>query len=179
MQKRYIVVAIVIVIVGVLIWKLSSSYALVNQGFEGKNIVSGDEWALNIINVGRPVLEGDATLVKDISTIATTLSFEVNLPNPDSRLLFDFEIENMGKLDAELCAMTLVGLSTVQSEYVNYIIEPVDYLILKTNNNSGSILKNGERHAFRITVAYQDSINEKNILNQTLNLGSTIIYSQK
>ena len=167
------------VIVGVLIWKLSSSYALVNQGFEGKNMVSGDEWALNIINVGRPNLEGDAMLTKDISTIATTLAFEVNLPKPESRLMFDFEIENMGKLDAELCAMTLLGLSTSQSEFVNYTIEPIEYLVLKTNNEAGSILKNGERHAFRITVAYQDNVNEKNIINQTLNLGSTIVYSQK
>ena len=179
MQKRYIIVALVIVVVGILIWKLSSSYALVNQGFEGNKIVSGNNWSMNIINVSEPTLEGDAILVKNISTIATTLAFEVSLPNPDSKISFDFEIENMGKLDAELCAMTLMGLSTVQSEYVDYIIEPLDYVTVKTETQAGSILKTNERHAFRITVSYQDNVNEKNILNQVLNLGSTIIYSQK
>lgn len=179
MHKRYILVIFVVLTVSFLIWKISGTYALYNQGFEGNNIVDGNNWSLNIVNISEPDLQGDAYLLKDISTIGTTLSFEVGLPNPDSKLSFDFEIKNMGKLDAELNAMTLNGLSMIDSEYINYEVIPLDYIYVKTSDTTGSILKNNENHKFRITVGYQESVNENNIKPATLNLGSTIIYEEK
>ena len=179
MHKRYLVVMVVILIVGVLIWKLSGTYALYNQGYTGNNIVDGNEWSINIINVSDATLKNDAQLIKEVSTIGTTLNFEVSLPKNDSSLTFDFEIENMGELDAELYALTLNGLSSMQSEYINYVIEPLDYVTIKTAEEEGSILKKGEKHTFRITVSYQDNVNESNFEETILNLGSTIIYEQK
>ena len=179
MHKRYILVVIVILIVSFLIWKISGTYALYNQGYEGNNIVNGENWSLNVVNVSEPILENEAVLVKDISTIGTTLSFEVDLPNPNSSLFFDFEIENMGKIDAELNALTLNGLSSLDSEFINYEIIPLDYLIVKTNELEGSILEKNEKHRFRIKVYYQENVNENNIINHSLNLGSTIIYEEK
>ena len=137
MHKRYILVVLVILVVSFLIWKISGTYALYNQGFE------------------------------------------VSLPKPDSSLSFEFEIENMGKLEAELDALTLNGLSILDSEYINYEIIPLDYLSIKTEENDGSILKQNEKHRFRIIVNYQENVNEKNIKETTLNLGSTIIYEEK
>lgn len=179
MHKRYILVIVVILVVSFLIWKIGGTYALYNQGYEGNNIVEGTNWALNIVDVSEPVLSNDATLVKDISTIGTTLGFEVSLPKPDSSLSFEFDIENMGKLEAELDALTLNGLSILDSEYINYEIVPLDYLSIKTEENVGSILKNGEKHRFKITVSYQENVNENNIKETTLNLGATIIYEEK
>lgn len=179
MHKRYILVIIVILIVSFLIWKISGTYALYNQGYTGNNIVSGDNWSLNIVNISEPVLANNASLTSEISSIGTTLNFEVMLPNPDSSLSFDFEIENMGKLDAELNALTLTGLSMFDSEYINYEIIPVDYLTVKTDELNGSILKNKEKHRFQIKVSYQENVNENNIKETTLNLGSTVIYSEK
>ena len=179
MHKRYILVILVIVIVSVLIWKISGTYAIYNQGYTGNNIVDGNNWSLNIVDVDDPILEGDAELVREVSTIGTTLNFEVSLPKPNSSLNFEFEIENMGKLDAELYALTLNGLSTIDSEYINYEIVPLDYLIIKANETEGSILKKDEKHRFKITVSYQESVNENNIKPTTLNLGSTIIYEEK
>ena len=179
MHKRYILVILVILIVSFLIWKISGTYALYNQGYTGNNIVNGDNWSLNIVNISEPVLENDALLINEISSISTTLNFEVMLPNPDSSLSFDFEIENMGKLDAELNALTLTGLSMFDSEYINYEIIPVDYLSVKTDESEGSVLKNMEKHRFQIKVSYQENVNENNIKETTLNLGSTIIYSEK
>lgn len=178
MHKRYILVILVIIIVSVLIWKISSTYAIFNQGFEGNNIVDGNNWSLNIINVSDVELNNDATLIKDVSTIGTTLNFEVSLPNPDSSISFDFEIENMGKLDVELNALTLSGLSTLDSEFINYVITPLDYITVKTTEKEGSILKQNEKHRFRITVDYQENVNKNNIKASTLNLGSTIIYEE-
>jgi len=179
MHKRYIIVVLVFVIVGVLIWKLSGSYALYNQGYTGNNIVNGNNWAINIIDVSNVELENDAMLIKEVSTIGTTLSFEVSLPEVDSSLSFDFEVENMGNLDAELYALTLNGLSQMDSEYVNYEIIPLDYVSVKTPTTDGSTLKKNEKHTFRIMVSYQDSVNKNNLKKTSLNLGSTIIYKEK
>lgn len=179
MHKRYIIVALVLVIVGVLIWKLSGTYALYNQGYTGNKIVDGTNWSLNIVSVSEVTKEAEAYLLKEVSTIGTTLNFEVSLPEPDSKISFDFEIENMGNLEAELNALTLTGLSTYDSEYINYEIVPLDYVSVKTEEEAGSSLKKGETHTFRINVSYQDNVNENNIKATTLNLGSTIIYEEK
>lgn len=179
MHKRYIVVMIVMIIVGVLVWKLSSSYALYNQGYTGQNIIKGNNWALNIVKVNEPVLEGEAYLVKDVSTIGTTLNFEVALPQKDSSITFDFEVENMGKLEAELYALTLTGLNTLDSEFINYEIIPLDYVTIKTPDLEGSCLKQNEKHRFQIKVSYQDNVNDNNVKLTTLNLSSTIIYEEK
>ena len=50
-RKRYILLGIVVVIVGILIWRLSTSYATMNQGYTGKNVISGDKWGVNITNI--------------------------------------------------------------------------------------------------------------------------------
>lgn len=178
MHKRYIIVALVFVIVGVLIWKLSGTYALYNQGYTGNNIVNGNNWSINIVNVSDVTLENDASLIKEVSTIGTTLNFEVSLPEPDSRVTFDFEVENMGDLEAELYALTLTGLSSYDSEYIDYEIIPLDYVVVKTKETKGSVLKKGEKHTFRITVNYQDNVNKNNLKATTINLGSTIIYEE-
>ncbi len=178
MHKRYIVVIIVVLLVSVLIWKISATYAY-NQGFSGNNIVNGNNWAINIVNVDEPILEDEAVLIKDVSTIGTTLNFEVSLPNPDSSLTFSFEVENMGNLTAELNALTLTGLSTIESEYINYEIIPLDYIYIKTPKSAGSFIKKGEKQRFQIKVSYQDNVNENNLRETILNLGSTIIYAEK
>lgn len=179
MHKRYILVILVVLVVSFLIWKISGTYALYNQGFNGNNMVDGNNWALNIVSISDVELKNDAILVKDVSTIGTTLGFEVSLPNPKSSLSFEFEVENMGKLEAELNALTLNGLSMIDSEYINYEIIPLDYISIKTKEKEGSILKNKEKHRFRINVSYQENVNENNIKPTTLNLGSTIIYEER
>ena len=179
MHKRYILVGIVIVIVGLLIWKLSGTYALYNQSYSGNKIVNVNNWSINIVNVSDVILEDDAELIKEVSSIGTTLNFEVSLPNPKSSLSFDIEVENMGNLDVELYALTLMGLSSLDKEYINYSVIPLDYTIVKTDEEDGSILKKGDKHRFRINVNYQDNVNENNLKETTLNLGSTIIYEEK
>ena len=66
-EKRYILVVVVAVLVGVLIWQLSSSYATVTQGYSGKNIISGDKWGINITKVGEIQKEVNAEVKGDIS----------------------------------------------------------------------------------------------------------------
>ena len=164
MHKRYVVVALVLIIVGILIWKLSGTYAIYNQGYTGNKIVDGTNWALNIVSVSDALETSNAMLTKEVSTIGTTLNFEVSLPEVTSSLTFDVEIQNMGNLEAELYAFPLTGLSSYDSEYINYEIIPLDYVTVKTEGKEGSSLKKGEKHTFRVKVNYQDNINENNTI---------------
>lgn len=176
MQKRYIVVAIVCIIVMVLVFKISGTYAIYSEGYEGKNIVDNN---LNIIEYSNITLEGDASFVKDISSIGTTISFECLLPNPKSKISFEFKVKNMSKRDAELYAVTKNGLSSYFSEFVNFEVIPVDYLSLKNGKEFGSILKKNKEHTFRVIVSYQDNVVNLDTNNTMLNLSSTIIYGEK
>ena len=176
-QKRYIVLVIVMVIVGILIWRLSTSYASMNQGYTGKNIISGDKWGINITNVGEVIKNGNAELVGDVSTIGTTLNFYAVLFKPGDKISFDIEVENTSVLSAELYALTLTGLNDIDSENITYTILPVDGSMLHSDTESGSIIKSGEKQNFNITVMYDEIA--RNSGEYHLSLGSTIIYKQK
>jgi len=176
-QKRYMFVAMVAVLVGVLIWRLSTSYASVNQGYTGKNIISGDKWGINITNVSDIEKSGEAQVTKEVSTIGTTLNFSVVLFKPGDKVSFNIDVENTSVLEAELYALTLTGLNDIDSENITYTILPIDDSVIHTEEASGSIIKSGGKQMFNITVSYDDTAtNDKEV---HLSLGSTIIYKQK
>ena len=176
-QKRYIFLVVIIILVVVLIWRVGSSFAYVNQGYEGRNIISGNKWGVNIIEVSDVTLSGKAELLHDVSTIGTTLNFDVILFEPGDKVSFDITTQNTSTLSAELYALTLSGLSKADSEYITYTILPIDSSILHENDNDGSIIKSGEKQMFNITVSYDETA--KPLKEYNLSLGSTIIYKQK
>ena len=176
LQKRYILLGVVVIVVIALVWKLGSSFAYVNKGFSGKNIISGDKWGVNIVEIGDVLKKGNAELIGDVSTIGTTLSFDAMLFNPGDEISFDVTVENTSSLNAELYALTLTGLSMNDSEFITYTILPIDSSMIHENDRSGSIIKSGEKQMFNITVKYDD--NAKVVNEYNLNLGSTIVYKQ-
>ena len=178
-QKRYIFVVLIVIMVCLLIWKFSTSYALMDIGFSGNNIISGDKWGVNIIEVSEVEKIGDAELIGDISTIGTTLNFNAILRKKGDKIVFNITIENTSKLDAELYALTLSGLSNEAGENISYTILPLDYTIIHSDNKDGSIIKSGEKQMFNITVSYDENVSINNNTEYNLNLGSTIIYKQK
>ena len=177
-QKRYIFLGIVIVGVVALIWRLSTSYASVNQGYEGRNIVSGNRWGINILEVGSIEKNGDAELIGDISTIGTTLNFNAILFHPGDKVSFNITVGNTSTLNAELYALTLSGLSKSDSEYINYSILPIDSSLVHTSDTDGSIIKSGEKQVFNIVLEYDSNAKDQN-KEYNLSLGSTIIYKQR
>ena len=177
--KRHIAVLMIVVFVCVLIWRVSTSYAFVDIGYSGRNIISGDKWGVNIVEVGEVELVGDALLTKEVSTIGTTLNFDVALFKPGDKVSFDITVENTGNLKAELYALTLQGLSNIDSEVITYTILPVDYVMLHEDGKEGSIIKRGEKQMFKLTVSYDENVSLSNDKEFNLSLGSTIIYKQR
>jgi len=176
-QKRYILLGIIIVMVAILIWKVNTSYAFVNQGYVGRNIISGDKWGVNITEIGEIEKKGSAELINEISTIGTTINFDVMLFHPGDSVSFNITVENTSTLNAELYALTLGGLSNFDSQNIDYTILPVDSSIIHEDNIDGSIIKSGDKQVFNITVSYQEHAKDNNEYN--LNLSSTIIYKQR
>ena len=177
-QKRYMLVVVIFAIVGVLVWRvLSTSYAKMDQGYTGKNIVSGDKWGINITEISNIQKNGKAFLNGDISTIATTLNFNAILFKPGDKISFDVEVSNTSTLEAELYALTLTGLNDIDSEDVDYTILPIDGSVIHDNNTQGSVIKSGGKQKFNITLEYSPM--STNDTEKHLSLGSTIIYKQK
>lgn len=178
-QKRYIILGIIIVLVGILIWRVSTSFAFMDSGYEGTNIVTGDKWGVNITNVSEVEIEGSAILTKEVSTIATTLNFSASLFKPGDKISFNITTENTSNLNAELYALTLVGLSPIDAEVIDYTIRPIDSSIIHEDKKDGSIIKPGEKQVFNITLEYDSTKREEDNKEYSLNLGSTVIYKQK
>lgn len=178
-QKRHIFLVIVILVTGFLIWKLGFSSASVDIGYSGRNIISGDKWGVNIVEVGKVNTKGEAILTKDVSTIGTTLNFDVSLFKPGDSVDFDVTVGNTSTLPAELYALTLSGLSEIDSELITYTILPIDSSIIHEENRDGSIIKSGEKQMFNIKVSYDENASVLNDNEYSLSLGSTIIYKQK
>ncbi len=177
MGRRYIFLGIVFVLVGILVWRLSTSYASMNQGYTGKNIVSGDKWGVNITNISEIEKFGEAEITKDVSSIGTTLNFSAVLFKPGDKISFNIDVENTSTLSAELYALTLTGLNDLDGENISYTILPVDGSILHDGESEGSLLKSGEKQKFNITLLYDEKATSDDEFH--LNLGSTIIYKQK
>ena len=175
-RKRYIIVGIVLVVVCVLVYKLSTSYALKNN--DNNQILTGDDWSLNITSISTPKLTGDAQVTTDLNSIGNNINFSVKLPKKSSSISYDVVVKNMGKLDAELFTISLFGLTELQKEYINYTVTPVDYIVMKSPTQNGSILKNGQTHKFNVSISYQSNVTDKNIIKDELSLGLNIIYSQ-
>lgn len=175
-HKRYIIVGVVLVVVCVLIYKLSTSYALKNN--DNNQILTGDDWSLNITSISTPKLTGDAQVTTDLNSIGNNINFSVKLPKKSSSISYDVVVKNMGKLDAELFTISLFGLTELQKEYINYTVTPVDYIVMKSPTQNGSILKNGQTHKFNVSISYQSNVTDKNIIKDELSLGLNIIYSQ-
>ena len=178
-QKRYIILGLIVVITGILIWHLSSSFASVDIGYEGRNIISCDKWGVNIIDVSEVRTTGSAILTKEVSTIGTTLNFDVSLFKPNDSVSFDITVSNTSTLKAELYALTLSGLSNIDSEVISYTILPIDSSLIHEEKKDGSIIKSGEKQMFNITVSYDENVSLQNDKEYSLSLGSTIIYKQK
>ena len=178
-QKRYIVLMIIVVLSGILIWRVSTSYASMDIGYVGNNIVSGDKWGINITEIGDVVSTNDALVVGDISSIATTLDFNVLLLKPGDKISFDVTVENTSTLKGELYAIALSGLSNEDGENITYTVTPVDSSILHTDKVEGSILNIKDKQIFNVTVSYDDNVSIQNNKEYQLNLGATIIYKQK
>ena len=176
-QKRYILLTVIAVIVGVLVWRISSSYAKMDQGYSGKNIISGDKWGINITKIDNIEKTGEAVLVNDVSTIGTTLNFQAVLFKPGDKISFDIEVSNTSTLPGELYALTLTGLNDIDNEDINYTILPIDSSIIHDDNTVGSIINSGEKQKFNITLEYD--LMSTSDTERHLNLGSTIIYKQK
>lgn len=175
-HKRYIIVGVVLVVVCVLVYKLSTSYALKNN--DNNQILTGDDWSLNITSISTPKLTGDAQVTTDLNSIGNNINFSVKLPKKSSSISYDVVVKNMGKLDAELFTISLFGLTELQKEYINYTVTPVDYIVMKSPTQNGSILKNGQTHKFNVSISYQSNVTDKNIIKDELSLGLNIIYSQ-
>ena len=178
-QKRFIVLAIVMVLSIVLIWRLSTSFASVDIGYFGNNIISGDKWGINVTDISNPVTEGNALVVGDVISIGTTIDFNVLLLKPGDKVSFDITLENTSLLDGELYAIALSGLSNSDSENITYIVNPIDSSILHTDENDGSIIKTKDKQVFNVSVSYDNNVSLLNDKEYQLNLGATIIYKQK
>ncbi|MBP5683757.1 MAG: hypothetical protein J6X02_00695 [Bacilli bacterium] len=183
LQKRYFVLFFVIALVFVLIWQLSSSFAYMDQGYEGNNIVSGRNWGVNIVEISNIEKKGDVELKNDrIDSIERALNFYVRLTKPGDSLSFDVKVTNTGKLNAELYAIARSGVSQEAGEVINYESYPLDYVNTHTEEHDGSIIKPGESHMFRVTVSYSNNVSQKpdgKYEEYDLSLGQYIIYKQR
>ena len=162
MQKRYIVLFIVVALVAVLIWQVSSSFAF-EQGYTGNNIVTGRNWGINITEIGEIKTTGDAVVEGNkVDSIATTLNFNVSLFKPGDSATFDIKVTNTGKLNAELYVIANTGVNDLSDEVIDYEVLPLDYETLHTDKQDGSIIKPNESQMFRLTVSYSDRVGKEN-----------------
>ena len=178
-RKRDICVMLVIVLVGFIIVKLSSTFAIDTQSYEGNNTVEGTNYKINITNVEDYVTTGEVEIINEISTFGTNLNFEILLNSYDASIEVEFTVTNQGKSSLMLVEKALSGLNTLDSENIIYELKPVDNIEFKTNETEGSIIKTNETQTFKLRVAFRDNINKNNFKETNLNLGLTLIYEEK
>lgn len=183
MKKKYAYGIILLIVCGLVVWKLSSSFAYTDPdlGYTGSAIISGTDWGVNITEIDEPEVEGNAVIKGSIDKEGSTFSdFNCVLYNPGDKVSFNITVTNTSKLEAELYSIKKMGLSPEQAELITYSITPIDVnLMLHTDSQDGSKIKTNESQNFRVEVVYNDNIANGVYQEFNLNLGGTFIYKQK
>ena len=111
-------------------WNIEISSVYKNKGLSSKNAIEN----------ARPIING------------TSISFDVSIPNSNSKIVYDIIVTNKGTLSAKLVSMpNFEIINSSKPSSITYSIEPI--------NNKETLLRM-EKHYFRLTI--QSSINDTN-----------------
>ena len=123
-------------------------------------------------NLNKTEIIGKA-LSSDEKITATNFSFKANLLQQRDKIVYTFDVENRGKIDAELNAINLKREEVAKQNNIVYTFTYLDGSEIK----AGSLLKSGESKSLKLIVEYEDvsSINNRDI---EFELGISLVYIQ-
>lgn len=144
------------------------------------SVINSINWDIHFENI--KITKGSVTPIKaaTIRNDTTSLNYEISLLNPGDYYEFTVDVKNSGGIKAKIGTTPMLnGVSTEQSEYVNYTVNYSDGSKIK----SGDKLPIGFSAKIKVRIEYKDvkdikDINKLPTVNQNLNLVFMIDYIQ-
>ena len=118
------------------------------------------DWDIHFKNISQPTLVGKATATATPTLAdqgATINNMNVNLKEPNDKVIYTVDIENSGDINAAIASFNMPTFTEQQSQLIDFKAE---YTLPKSGNNkeieAGDILAAGEVRNVTITIAYKN-----------------------
>ena len=184
MDKRMIrTMAIAVLCLAVVGLSIGFAYIAQDVEVEGTGLVKGNNFTVIFQNITHPTsqdgtLIGDATITTPASiTGDTVFVFAVQLSKPGDKVVYTFDVKNVGSLDAKVRTFSLIGLSTADElKFVSYTLTYADGTPIVAEQT----LDVNAVKTLKLTLEYlQPADNTLLASDINLDLGAVIEYQQK
>lgn len=160
-----------VVIVILLILCISIGYAALSDNFKikGTTNITGNTWALSFTNIQVDTSASNVTASTAPHIVTGTSSddytqqveYEVTLAKPKDVYVFTVDLQNTGSIDAEISSVSLSGLTSNASQYIEYTVKDVTNASSPRDAAVGDIISaSGGKKTYKVTTQFKDVTNE-------------------
>ena len=169
-RNLYLVIVLLLICMG-------AGYASLrdNISVSGNASIDGNTWSIYLTNVAPTANNNYTPFVAPTITDNTSISFSINLSEPNEIYEFSIQAINNGSIDAKVGSFTMTPIDGSLSNYIEYSVKYSD----GSNINVGDKLLYNSNRTIVVRVRYKVSSYENLLHNdQSLNLGFTLNYVQ-
>ncbi len=132
---------------------LGVGYSVINSNLsiQGNLFVSGNKWDIEFANITYGT-DNYTTEEKVVTNNVTSLSLNIELPNPGDKYEFSFDITNKGTLDALIKTLNITQLTDEQKVYSEFKVTYEDDSEIELND----VLKKGDTKKVKVSIRYKN-----------------------
>lgn len=177
---------------GIIIGALLITIALMTIGYaalatqltiNGTASTGDAKWKIDFASITKnaELSTADAVEAAPASASGTSATFNVKLPNPGSKIVYDLVVQNTGTIDAEFVDVT--GIDEVNGAQPTELVYSIDRLDGENGGSAGlakaDLPKTSGKHYFRVTVEWPAG--SETVPTETTSKTGTIVlnYQQK
>ena len=151
---------------GIIIGALLITIALMTIGYaalatqltiNGTASTGDATWAISFLSIAKneTLSTADAVEVADPTATGTAATFNVKLPKPGSKMVYDLVVQNTGTIDATFQEVTGVDeLNKAAPTQITYKVERLDSANGSPVEGTGDLLNTTGKNYFRVTIEW-------------------------
>lgn len=137
-----------------------------------KVTIPENSWVIEFTNVSAATTDGSATELTAPVTSATQITVDVQLVEPGDSVVYTFDVENNGLVDAKLSALPVFTTNTAN---VTCTLTHADDSALVVNE---TLAKTTGVQSMKLTITYDAAATSANVAGENLELTATLVYVQ-
>jgi hypothetical protein len=169
-RNLYLIIVLLLVCMG-------AGYASLRDTISvgGNTSIDGNTWSIYLTNVAPTANNNYTPFAAPTITDNTSISFNINLSEPNEIYEFSIQVINNGSLDAKLSEFSITPIEGTLANYIEYTVKYSD----GSNINIGDKLLYNTNKTLVVRVRYKVNSYENLLHNdQSLNLGFNLKYVQ-
>lgn len=183
----FVALSLVLSVIGISVGFAAMSTEL---NLNGSASVVPASWKIKFNNLSTPTITGSATVVTAPTITSDTHigNYEVQLTKPGDQVVYTFDVQNTGSIDAELSTYTfatptITGSGTAAAADETIVSNNLVYTLTYADGtaiNTNDVLNHGDTVSLKLTVGYSATADALPAATVTITgMDVTFVYSQK